>query len=164
MAKNKSPYLAVIMILCLIIAGCNDQQKAKTKQTAKDYIQKIKQRLPFASKKTETNTIKSVTYSAEQLESPFRDQATTSASSGQKTLLDQEDIQQIKLVGVVMRKGKKWAIVAGQEKTLHALAVGFIVGKQHATVTKISNNSVEFETKTSEANPYASIFTLTLQE
>jgi Tfp pilus assembly protein PilP len=147
----------------LLVGGCDDQQKKETKESAQAFIQKLKNRMPFINKKQDTRTIKAVTYSAQELNSPFRDQS-AKKNTDHKAVLNSEDIRQLKLVGIVIRDNKKWAIVTDKNKTLHALAVNYIVGKQHATVTKISDNSVELKTKTDKNNPYASIFTLTLQE
>lgn len=163
MTNNKKACLVMTMALFLGVTGCNDQQKKETKESAQAFIQKLKNRMPFINKKSDTKTIKAVTYTAQELNSPFRDQS-NQKNVNQKAVLDSEDIRQLKLVGIVMRDNKKWAIVTDHNETLHALAINYVVGKQHATVTKISDNSVELKTKTDKNNPYSSIFTLTLQE
>lgn len=147
----------------ITLVSCSDSQKEKTKQTAHTFIKKIKQRLPFIHKKSETKTIPAVTYTAKKLQSPFREQSAPK-NSNSKAILTNEDISKLKLTGIVTKNDKKWAIVTDSQNTLHALATGFIVGKQHAVVEKITSDSIELKTKTSTDSPYSSIVRLTIQE
>lgn len=145
------------------ISGCSDEKQNKAKQSAVEFIQQLKQRLPFTKKEDKSKTIPAVTYTTQKLASPFRDQIEKKVDDTD-VILKGEDVNRLKLVGIVMRHDKKWAIVSGASGELHALTVGYTVGKQHAVVKKITDTNVELQTKTSDSNPYSSIFTLTLQE
>ncbi len=156
---------ASITVVCItLLTACSDDSKNKAKKSATQFISELKQRLPFKTKESDNKkTIPAVTYSANKKQSPFKDIITVKKANV-NVLLKDTDVNKLKLVGIIIRDNKKWAIIEAKDGQMHALRVGFHVGKQNAVVDKISHDSVELSTKTSEGNPYSSIFTLTLQE
>ncbi|MDF1797093.1 MAG: pilus assembly protein PilP [Coxiellaceae bacterium] len=156
---------AAIIISCItVLTACSDDNKNKAKQTAAQFISELKQRLPFKKNSSDDKkTIPAVTYSANKKQSPFKDTIVIKKSTA-NILLKNTDINKLKLVGIIIRDDKKWAIIEAEDGQMHALTIGAHVGKQNAVVDKISHDGVELSTKKSANNPYSSIFTLTIQE
>lgn len=155
--------IAFILVSINLLNGCSDSDQKKAKQTAVQFIEQVKRKLPFKDEAEPAKQASAITYEASELKSPFRAVIAQQKRTGPMVLIN-TPINDIRIIGIVMRQDKKWAIVSNNGKQLHAISTGFHLGKESAKVKNITSNSVELEINPGNDQANSSIVTLKLQE
>ncbi len=149
-----------IVVIGLILSACGDKQKS---DQAQHYVKQIKQEA--ASKKQVKPTlpvIKKERYQQIRSRSPFEQSYTKKQKQAHPdTILNNYSLESLKLIGILIKSGKKWAIITTPDGKIVKVTKGSRVGSHHNLVTKITNSQILF---VEDDNPDKPETTLTIQE
>jgi Tfp pilus assembly protein PilP len=151
-----------ILTLSVILSSCDSKQKTDVKQTAQSFINRVKDTFTKNNlAQTPMKTQKKVRFTPKTKADPFAAVIAQKAINNDNTVLKNTALTAIKLVGLIHRDDKQWAIVTAPKSKLYALKKGDHVGKQNALVTKVDSHQLVLDTS---ALGTPSKLTLTLQE
>lgn len=163
MKPNKFTAITLVTLSLCMLSACSDDDQRKAKQSATDFIEQVKRSLPFQEKTEQPKKTAAISYETQELKSPFRSVIAEQKRTG-PMVLTSTPLNDIRIIGIVLGKDKKWAIVSDSSKQLHAVAPGFHLGKENATVNKITSNSVELAINPGSDSTNSSIVTLKIKE
>lgn len=149
MRKLKWFFLVAIFSPCiLLLSGCEKTRKAE--KDVKEFLQraeKIAQVKRDAEQKKE-NPIVSYVYEGDNLRDPFdRSENVAVAKRHQDSILSEMSLDDLKLMGTVLRAENSWAIVRGSDGKLYRLTKGVHVGVQQAMLVEIKPGEIILKTE-----------------
>lgn len=132
----------------LLLSGCEKDRKAE--KEVKEFVQRA-EKIAQAKKETEKkkeNPIVSYVYEGDNLRDPFdRSENLPVAKRHDNSILSDMSLDDLKLVGTVLRKENSWAIVRGSDGKLYRLTQGVHIGVQQAMLVEIKQGEIILKTK-----------------
>jgi len=142
-------FFAMSILSCiLLLSGCEKDRKAeKEVQEFLQRAEKIAQIKREAEQKKE-NPIVSYVYEGDNLRDPFdRSENVVVAKRHEDSILSDMSLDDLKLMGTVLRKENSWAIVRGSDGKLYRLTKGVHVGVQQAMLIEIKQGEIILKTE-----------------
>lgn len=136
--------ITIMGIYCFALSACDDKKSSsKTRQ----YVQQIKKK--YTKTKPVTVTIKDIpkqSYHSADKPSPFQLLKKKAASKKHypNAILQDHTVQSLKLIGILSKGNKIWAMITTPEGKMYKITVGTRVGNNYALVTQITQNNVKF--------------------
>jgi Tfp pilus assembly protein PilP len=138
----------MMLLLCgilLTLTGC--EKKNTAKQDAKSYAEKIEAAAKSIPQKNLDiiTDIKPVVYDGANRRDPFELPASIrNVKQYPNTILPNVALDSFKLVGILLLKDDRWAMLRANDGKVYKVSVGVRIGLQQALVTDIEKNQVKF--------------------
>lgn len=136
----------MILLLCsMMLTGCEKNNTAR--QDAKSYVEKIEAAAKSIPQKDidVMSDIKPVVYEGSNLRDPFELPANVrNVKQYPNTILPNLALDSFKLVGTLLLKDDRWAMLRANDGKVYRVTVGVRIGLQQALVTDIEKNEVKF--------------------
>jgi len=142
----------VAAVLALGLAGCGEEETADLRAYVADVKARKKSNIPPLPKPKSFETF---TYDGNALRDPFVPTAIIEAVSNSSTsglrpdtgrakdVLEQFSIGSLKMMGVLEKDGRIWALIRASDGTLYRTKVGRHMGQNNGEIIKITENQLE---------------------
>lgn len=139
--------LVILMILLLTACSENHQPSGSKQSIQQLHLQAIK---PLAAA-PELHPFIIVAYQISVGRNPFQMPSFQSASgkapdmAREKTALERFAISDLRMVGILASKHKRWALIKAPDGRLYKLAVGEYIGQDYGKVIGVDDNKLRIE-------------------
>ncbi len=151
-AKSRTIQCIIAAMLVVGLAACGEEQA----EDLRNYIEEIKARKKIDIPPLPTpQRFETFTYNDSKLRDPFKpttviEVASADYSSGlrpdagrPKDVLERFAIGSMKMMGVLEKKGRIWALIRASDGTLYRTKEGRHMGQNHGEIIKITENQLE---------------------
>ena len=136
-------FFSTLLPSILLLSGCEKDRKAE--KDVKEFLQRAEKiaQVKRDSEKKKENPLVSYVYEGGNLHDPFdRSETVTVAKRHSDSILSNTSLDDLKLVGTVLRKKNSWAILRGSDGKLYRLTQGVHVGVQQAMLMEIKQGEI----------------------
>lgn len=146
MHKLKPFFFLVMLPAVLLLSGCEKDRKAEKEVAAfMERSEKLAQARKNEAEKKE-KPIVSYVYESTNLRDPFdQSEGSVSAKHYSNSILSDISLDDLTLVGTVLKNNDDWAVVRDSNGNLYRLTKGMHVGVQQAMLVGIKQNEITFK-------------------
>ncbi len=141
-------FFFIIPVSTLLLSGCGQDRKAE--KDVSQFVQRAEQVAKAKKYQLEKKEkpIVSYVYEGDNLRDPFdRTESVINMKRYEDAILTSVSIDNLQLVGTVLRSQNSWAIVRGPDKKIYRLMLGMHVGMQQAKLSEIKQDEIIFKTE-----------------
>lgn len=160
--------LMIGILLCsAVLPACEQKKNTAAKKDVSQFVKRIEE----AAKAGEIGKLKKpveivhITYDGSDLRDPFElPTMVKNARQYPNAILRETALDSLKLVGVVLHKDERWAIIRSNDGKIYKITEGMRVGLQQALLTQISQGEIKFSIDDSGTDEGKRDVVMTVQE